>query len=214
VASALGLYPIDVRTSTFALPFFVLLFVLAPAGLLSDQRLGRARDALGLVLAIVVCVIGARWEGYTWAPGNDDRALVERLVASAGASDGILIYPHANWTVGYYGTWPVELRPTENYGTRFEAVVQRPRTLNLPGTRGYEDRPELLDPSLAPFIAQRYSRILYIAAHLEYKGHTPHTHIQRRLLEAGYRMALVAATPNAQLLEFRLPARGDPNRPL
>lgn len=202
LASALNLYPLgDPRTSTFLAPVFIVLAALSPEVLRSGSRAAAARTLLGWGGALALMAGASRWESY---PPCNDAALVNRLELRLRPEDGLLIYPHANWTLGYYGSWPLQFRKTDDYGTRFEVIPKRPRTMLLSGKIGYEEHPELLDPELEAFAGSRHPRVFYFATHLEYRCCDAHVHIQRRLEEMGYVRKEGSATRTAELVEFEL----------
>jgi hypothetical protein len=205
LASALRLYPLgDSRTGAFLIPIFILLVALSPELLGRGSRAAASRTLLGWGGALALLIGASRWETYVPSFPCNDAVLVNHLQQRVRPEDGLLIYPHANWTVGYYGSWPIDFRRNDNYGTRFDVIPRRARTFLLSGKLGYEERPELLDPELQALAARRYPRVFYIATFLGYRGLGAHLHIQRRLEQAGYVRAGIAATQAAELVEFEL----------
>ena len=181
-AAALRLYPVDARTASFAYPFVALLTAWTVSTQTRRAASPLVRRGVPALLAAAVLVSSARPVAY---PQFDDARLVRALAAEAKREDAVLVYPHANWAVGYYSGWPVRLVKAEYYGTRFEAQPLREGTTILPGLPGYEERPQVLDPALLEALSRRPPRVLYLATHLEVNCCTAHSHIQESCATPG-----------------------------
>jgi hypothetical protein len=199
-AAALRLYPLASRTVAFAYAPIALFAAAAVAG--TSFRLGRrvfGETLSGVLAASLVLTASVSLP----EPEFDDARIVETLVAAARPGAGVLIYPHANWSVGYYAGWPIRLVPVDYYGTRFEARPLRERTTVLPGVAGYEERPELLKPALDRFFSDAPDEVLYLAIHLEVNGAAAHARVLGAFRAAGFAGRRLARGRGADLLLFR-----------
>jgi hypothetical protein len=198
-AAALRLYPVDSRTTAFAYPLVALLAAGTVSVQMQRARLAVVREGVPAFLAAAVVLTSASRVAY---PVVEDARLVRSLRAESGPGDAVLLYPHANWSAGYYSDWPVRLVPVDYYGTRFESRLLREGAVTLPGFAGYEDRPQLLDPALRDLVSRRPERVLYLATHLDVNGSAAHVHIQEFLGASGYRRERLALSANGELLGF------------
>jgi hypothetical protein len=199
VAAAMRLYPVDGRTTAFAYPLVALIAAATISTQVQRARQAVIREGVPAFLAAALVVSSAVPVTY---PASEDARLVRALSAEAKPEDVILLYPHANWSAGYYGGWPVHLVPVDYYGTRFEARLIREGAVTLPGLAGYEDRPQLLDPTLRNLVSRRPERVLYLATHLEVSCCAAHAHIRDFLCASGYRSERLALSPGGELLRF------------
>lgn len=204
-AAALRLYPVDARTASFAYAFVALLTAWTVSSQTRRAASPFVRQGVPALLAAAVVVSSSRPVVY---PGFDDARLVRALVAEAKPEDAVLVYPHANWAVGYYSGWPVRLVKAEYYGTRFEARPLREGTTVLPGLPGYEERPEVLDPALREALSRRPPRVLYLATHLEISCCTAHLHVLKSLRDAGYAAERLAVAHGGEVLRFTRARQG------
>jgi hypothetical protein len=198
-AAAVRLYPVDGRTTAFAYPLVALVAAGAISALARRARRTFVREGVPALLAAAIVLSSATRVTY---PLVEDARLVRALAAEAEPEDVVLIYPHTNWSAGYYSGWPVRLVPVDYYGARFEARLLRDRSVTLPGLAGYEDRPEVLDPALRDLVSLRPERVLYLATHLEVSCCAAHVHIGELLGASGYRPELLARAQGAELLRF------------
>jgi hypothetical protein len=204
-AAAARLYPLESRTASFAYPIVVLLASGALAALARRLRTAFVAEGVPAFLALTILFSAASPVAY---PPFDDARLVRGLASAARPGDAVLVYPHSNWSAGYYSGWPIELVASENYGTRFEAKLLEDSALTLPGVPGYENHPERLDEALRSFLGRHPSRVLYLATHLEVNCCEAHLHIQHALARAGYTRERLAQGPGAELLRFSIRPRG------
>ncbi|MGA7990311.1 MAG: hypothetical protein WCC53_02655 [Thermoanaerobaculia bacterium] len=201
-AAAARLYPVDNRTTSFAYPLVALLAAWAIAFATRLARSPLVRDGIPAFLAAAVVLTSATRITY---PPFEDARLVRALAAEARPGDAVLLYPHANWTAGYYSGWGVRLVPADYYGARFEARLVREGSVTLPGLPGYVDRPQVLDPALFDLVSRKPGRVLYLATHLEVDCCAAHAHIQQVLGASGYASERLAAARGAELIRFTLP---------
>lgn len=199
VAAAIRLYPVDGRTTTFAYPLVALIAAATISTQIQRTRPAFVREGVPAFLAAALVLSSAMPVAY---PASDDARLVRTLSTEAKPLDVVLLYPHANWSAGYYSGWPVRLVPVDYYGTRFEGRLLRDRSVTLPGLRGYEDHPEILDQALEKFISQKPERVLYLATHLDVKCCAAHVHIREFLGASGYRSEALAVARAGELLRF------------
>jgi len=188
VASALGKYPIGGgRTDTFAYPLTILLSVVglyAVTDRLKSEPGRRLRWVLVLALAVFVFHRSATTP-VRYVP--DTSAEYLRLAAeNTRAGDAIIIFPHGNFALGYYGSWPVELAPVSYYAAGFEVRLPTEPSLTLPAIvdgRSYRDDPEVLTPLIADFLNGRFPRVIYFSGHV---GKEVSRHIQWAIKSQGY----------------------------
>jgi hypothetical protein len=199
VAAAMRLYPVDGRTTAFAYPLVALLAAGTVSAQMQRARRAVVREGVPAFLAAAVVLTSASRVAY---PVVEDARLVRSLRAESGPGDAVLLYPHANWSAGYYSDWPVRLVPVDYYGTRFESRLLREGAVTLPGFAGYEHHPQLLDPALRDLVSRRPERVLYLATHLDVNGSAAHVHIQEFLVASGYRRERLALSANGELLGF------------
>lgn len=210
-AAAVRLYPVDGRTTAFAYPLVALVAAGTISALAHRGRRTFVREGVPALLAAAIVLSSSTRVTY---PLVEDARLVRALADEAGPEDVVLIYPHSNWSAGYYSGWPVRLVPVDYYGARFEARLLRDRSVTLPGLAGYEDRPEVLDPALRDLVSLRPERVLYLATHLEVSCCAAHVHIGELLGASGYRPEVLARGPGAELLRFtRHPPRPSAGAP-
>lgn len=198
-AAAMRLYPVDGRTTSFAYP---LVAVLAAWTLSSETRragLPLIREGIPAFLAAAIVLTSAVRVAY---PPFEDARLVRALAAEARPGDTVLLYPHTNWSAGYYGGWSVRLVRADYYGAGFEARLLREGSVTLPGFAGYEDRPQLLDPALRDLVSRKPESVLYLATHLEVNCCAAHVHIRQFLGASGYVSERLALAPGGELIRF------------
>ena len=211
MAAAMRLYPVDDRTTSFAYPLVALLAVWTICFEMRRVSSPLIREGVPAFLAAALLVSSAVPVTY---PASEDARLVRALVAEARPGDDVLLFPHANWSAGYYSGWPVHLAPVDYYGTRFEARLLREGAVTLPGLAGYEDRPQLLDPTLRKLVSRRPERVLYLATHLDAAYYGAHFHIRDFLGASGYRSERLALARDGELLSFsRQPPRPESGAP-
>lgn len=201
-AAAMRLYPVDGRTTSFAYP---LVAVLAAWTLSKGTRRAGSpliREGVPAFLAAAIVLTSAARVIY---PPFEDARLVRALATEARPGDAVLLYPHTNWSAGYYSGWSVRLVRADYYGARFEARLLREGAVTLPGFPGYEDRPQLLDPALHELVSRNPERVLYLATHLEVNCCAAHVHIRRFLGAAGYVSERLALAPGGELVRFTRP---------
>ena len=201
-ASALRLYPVDGRTTSFAFPLVALLATWAISSVARRADSALVREGIPAFLAAAVVLTSSSRVTY---PPFDDARLVRTLAAEAKPEDALLLYPHANWSAAYYGGWPVRFVRADYYGTRFEARILREGAVTLPGLPGYEDRPQVLDSALHELVSRTPERVLYLATHLEVNCCAAHTHIQQYLASFGYVSKRLAVARGGEVIRFSLP---------
>ncbi|MCM3874907.1 MAG: glycosyltransferase family 39 protein [Thermoanaerobaculia bacterium] len=209
--SAMRLYPMDGRTTSFAYPLVALVAAATISAQMQRARQAVVREGVLAFLAAAVVLTSASRVAY---PAGDDARLVRTLVAESEPGDTVLIYPHANWTAGYYSGWPVRLVPVDYYGTRFEARLLRDRSVVLRSFPGYENHPEVLDPALEELVSRKPDRVLYVAINLAVNRTAAHAHILKFFGASGYRSVRLAVAEEGEVLRFsRQPPLPDSGAP-
>jgi hypothetical protein len=202
---------VDARTTSFAYPLVALLTAWSIS--FETRRAGSPLIREGIPAFLAAAVVLTSASRVTYPPFEDAR-LVRALAAEAKPADTVLLYPHANWSAGYYGGWSVRLVRADYYGARFEARILREGSVTLPGFPGYEDHPEVLDPALEGLVSRKPERVLYLATHLEVNCCAAHVHIGEFLGAYGYRSERLAVAQGAELLRFtRQPPRPESGAP-
>ncbi len=199
-AAAMRLYPMDSRTTAFAYPLVALVAAATISTLAHRAHKTLVREGLPAILAAAVVLTSASRVAY---PPFEDARLVRTLAAESEPGDTVLIYPHANWAVGYYSGWPVRLVPVDYYGNRFEARLLRDRSITLPGFPGYEDHPEVLVPALEELVSRKPRRVLYLATNVDANRSAAHVRIREFLGASGYGGERLAAAREGELFLFR-----------
>ncbi len=210
VVSALELYPLGTgRTDLFAVPLTLLVLCLGLHRVLRWPKADTAVAAGALALAIGAATAYARPAAYGSSGGYGeapcrDAELVASLVQELREDDALLVYPLGSFSLGYYGPWPVELRPFADYAHNFEVRTIRPRTLTLPGYGDLARRPERLAPLLDRFLAEEApSRLVYYAS---YAVGPVHPWLHRALLLRGFRVERRVRAPLAVLMVYAGPS--------
>ena len=79
--------------------------------------------------------------------------------------EGLIIYPHAMWAMGYYGKWDVRFEKTQYVAHNFDTYINRPHTLCLPSSIDgvqYWVMPQVLIPKIREFLAKGYESIFFL----------------------------------------------------
>jgi hypothetical protein len=162
VANALRLYPLGLkRLDTFAAPVALLAFGAGIAWPLGRLQVTADICAALLVVASVVTQTSSRVPVVALG----DKAMVQQAVSQIRDSDGVVLFPYANWAVAYYGSWPSEVVPVKESTNGFNVIPTRAHTLVLPEAwngLSFRDHLEAVEGPLRPFLAAAPPRIVYV----------------------------------------------------
>jgi len=202
-ASVIKAYPLGgIRTDIFSYP--VSIFV-ATFGIWLLTRKFRAFSVFAAVIALCFFVneVIHRQLGY---PESGDKAVVQRVNATIQEKDGLIVYPWANWAIGYYGKWPTQIVEVEDSTNGFYVHLKRPYTLVLHERyNGIEFRahPSVIQNQLSPFLANGYNRLVYIASPINAITYKPHEWIISYIMSQGYAIQLSKTYHNADFIVFK-----------
>ncbi len=189
VASALKLYPLGTgRTDVFSHGVTLALVVYGLHAVLRRlplRPLPLRRFTGPVVVTIAGAVLVSSGGGAVYRFANDDAALVRSLEDLVTPEDSVILYPHTMLAVGYYGRWPITIRPWSDFAHDFEVRIERPRTLTLSAYKDFENNPAVLMPDLDRFLARDHPRIAFLTGNYADEG--VHRFIHEAIMGAGYR---------------------------
>lgn len=165
VLSAARLYPFGAgRLDIFAFPVTLLVAVLALGPL---QELPWGRGILALVAAALSLFL-LKGNASTRFKYNDagDREIVECAVKHLEEGDALLIFPTANWAVGYYGPWESTFGRVSDSTNGYFAYPLRANTVVLHETldgKPYHGKPEVIRQKVRELLANRPRRLVGIS---------------------------------------------------
>ena len=118
-------------------------------------------------------------------PINSSRAVVELLQQHEKNGDTLIIFPWANWAVGYYGKWKPIFVNVDDSTNGFYMEVDRPNTYVLRETyKGIDFRrsPQVTSSQLK-FLETNPKRVIYLATSIL---SAPHRWIIEAIISHGY----------------------------
>src|SRR5438093_1522008 len=129
VMAALKMYPMGGgRTDIFGYPVSLLAATSVFVPVLRAKRIGRAVGALAALATLLLV-----WEGkdrrFPYINANDSKAAIQFLAGHIRDEDGLIVYPHANWAIAYYGKWPYRVIPDDRVATNFSTMILRDRPM-------------------------------------------------------------------------------------
>ncbi len=201
VLSLLHIYPLGGgRTDLFLFPIIILsLGALLHAGVIACKKTWCHVLLTGLLGVALFAASGNIYASY---PDVDDAQLVRELVRVAEPDDGVLVYPHANWAVGYYAPWNAVIQRTEYYAHGFAMLPQRNDTMVFPGGAAeipYTAIPDTLLPSLGYYLSHPHKRIFLIVLY----GRQDIIDLLTKILQtSGYRLSRQKLGKNGSLHLF------------
>ena len=166
IMAALKMYPMGGgRTDIFGYPVSLLAATSVFVPVLRAKRIGRAVGALAALATLLLV-----WEGkdrrFPYINANDSKAAIQFLAGHIRDEDGLIVYPHANWAIAYYGKWPYRVIPDDRVANNFSTMILRDRTLTLPSGVGriqYWNHPDVLAPFLEDFASHEIPAIYYLS---------------------------------------------------
>jgi hypothetical protein len=191
MASALSLYPLGAaRIDVYSYPVSIFCSV---AGFRAVASNFRVYILINLV-TIYLIVSSMSLCGTIRYPVNSSRKTVQLLEKYEQAGDTVIVYPWANWALGFYGKWlPVFVNVSDSTNS-FYIEVERMRTHILRESwRGMDFRtsPEIVASQLG-FLSEHPAKVIYVAssAHNAELQNTPNDWIRKGILEQGYKIIL------------------------
>ena len=179
VLSALHMYPVGRgRMDIFSYPATILCLVSAFL-LIPGSKCRTVFSLAGTGLLCIALLDGYNGQGYHYF-NNEDKSLVEYLNNNIAPQDALVIYPQAQWAVGYYGKWPITAAHTEYFNNKFVVAPVREHTLLLPGGKDgipYLEAPEMFEPDLREFLREPCETLYFIATNQP-------PHVEERILSA------------------------------
>ena len=127
-ASALQLYPLGGRrTDVFSYPVTILA-ITGAVWVLSRRVWFLPEVAMIVVFIEILLFFPEPRVHYSRQAG---RGAIEMVNALAGDGDGLIVAPRANWALGCYGRWPIQLVRADDSSNGFVVQVSRGQTLVL-----------------------------------------------------------------------------------
>jgi hypothetical protein len=160
------------RLDCFAWPVATLAVCLGAARMIEHVPVVSRLQRVGIVsggacLALFLYTARQQLQCPAQYVASSERQIVHAVHDLVADGTPLVVYPWANWALGYYGDWPVELVPAPETAAHFYAVSQRPRTLVLREAydgRNFLEHHEVITSALRPFVAAAGPRIVYFGA--------------------------------------------------
>jgi hypothetical protein len=201
VVSWLQIYPMGGgRTDVFLHPTTLLAASLLGVPLYQAAK----RIAPAAFLVITVFLLGQEWRSTTaYADTSGSAQMFTDLGLTLKADDLLIVFPHTNWFLAYYGPWKYRLVVDRYMAHNVDGMVDRPRTFYLlPGYNGtpYWAKPEILTRNLEQFVKQYAPATVYFAS----VASNPdiETPVLRTLHELRYRPAQDYPYPKAHFVRL------------
>lgn len=199
MASALKNYPIGGgRTDIFTYPISVLA---ATAGVWHITRAIKIIPVL-LLITILVFYLNDVRDKISY-PINSSRAVVELLHQHEKDGDTLIIFPWANWAVGYYSKWKPVFVNVDDSTNGFYMGVDRPNTYVLRETyKGIDFRlsPQVMSSQLK-FLETNPKRVIYLATNI-LVARAPHQWIIKTIIAQGYSIEYYGKCDDGCLIVF------------
>ena len=194
LAATLEIYPLGTgRTDIYSYPISILAVLLAAEWLFRVPRLRAVAGGVVFALSTALLILIGAESRYE---EGEDALLVRLLSERVRAEDLVVIYPHAEFAVGYYSDWPFQPGPSLVYAHGFELVFDRGNTLKLPPPDRTQEYPLVVNSLLSGFLP-RGERVYYIATHIFPRGHE---FVQSVLENQGLEPVWRVARPRGELI--------------
>lgn len=183
-AGVLKIYPIGGgRTDIFTFPISIF------AAVVGVWTFAKRFKWSGVLLCAAVIVLFVK-DSNTRAeyPNNFNKEAVQLLNKQEKSDDAIIIFPWANWAVGYYGKWKPLFVKVEDSTNGFFVEPKRHNTYVLRETWGgvdFRDSSDVITSQLA-FMKNDQKRILYLACSVFDVSKKPHEWIIENIIARGY----------------------------